>query len=136
MIQKLSHTSIYVLDQESAKRFYTEKLGLEVRQDLTMGSFRWLTVGPKGQPDIQMVLMPASPGPMMDQQAAATLRGLIEKGVFGCGIFETADCQATYDELTKKGVKFRGPPAQRPYGVEAVLQDDSGNWFSLVERPR
>jgi predicted enzyme related to lactoylglutathione lyase len=136
MIQKLSHTSIYVLDQDSAKRFYTEVLGFEVRNDVSMGGFRWLTVSPKGQPEIEMVLMPATQGPMMDEARAKTLRGLIEAGAFGCGVLETDDCQATYEDLKKKGVVFRTPPTQRPYGVEAVMKDDSGNWFSLTQRPR
>jgi predicted enzyme related to lactoylglutathione lyase len=136
MIQKLSHTSIYVLDQEAAKRFYTEKLGFELRNDITMGGFRWVTVGPKGQSEIEMVLMPTGPGPTLDEAAAAALRGLIQQGAFGCGVLETDDCQATYEELTRKGVAFNAPPTQRPYGLEAVLRDDSGNWFSLVQRPR
>src|SRR6185436_15004703 len=136
MIQKLSHTTVYVLDQEAAKAFYTEKLGFEVRKDVTMGNFRWLTVSPKGQTDMDMILMPTTPGPMMDPDSAATLRKLVEKGLFSAGVFETDDCQATYDELTKKGAKFRGAPAQRAYGVEAVMQDDSGNWFSVTQRPR
>jgi predicted enzyme related to lactoylglutathione lyase len=136
MIQTLSHTTVYVLDQEQARVFYVEKLGFEVRADMSMGGFRWLTVAPKAQPQLQMVLMPVAPSPMMDAATAATLRSLVEKGAFGCGVLETDDCQATYEDLSKKGVQFRGPPVQRPYGLEAVLKDNSGNWFSLVQRPR
>jgi predicted enzyme related to lactoylglutathione lyase len=73
---------------------------------------------------------------MMDAATAAELRALVAKGVMGCGVLETDDCQATYEELKGRGVRFRNPPTQRPYGLEAVLQDDSGNWFSLVQRPR
>jgi catechol 2,3-dioxygenase-like lactoylglutathione lyase family enzyme len=136
MIQTLSHTTIYVLDQESARAFYVDKLGFEVRADMTMGGFRWLTVGPRAQPQLQMVLMPLTPSPMLDAATVTAFRDLVAKGAIGCGVLETDDCQATYEDLTKKGVVFRGPPAQRPYGLEAVLKDDSGNWFSLVQRPR
>jgi len=80
--------------------------------------------------------MPIDASPTMDAEAAATLRSLVAKGALGCGVLETDDCQATYDDLVEKGVRFAGPPAQRPYGVEAMLRDDSGNWFSLVQRPR
>jgi catechol 2,3-dioxygenase-like lactoylglutathione lyase family enzyme len=136
MIQNLSHTTIYVLDQEAARAFYVDKLGFEVRADMTMGPFRWLTVGPRAQPSLQMVLMPIVESPMMDATTAATLRALVEKGALACGVLETDDCKATYEDLVKQGVRFSGPPAQRPYGLEALLKDNSGNWFSLVERPR
>jgi len=136
MIQRLSHASIYVCDQEAARRFYVDKVGFEVRADMTMGGFRWLTVAPKGQQHPEMVLMPIAAGPMMDEETAGLVRRLVGKGVFGVGVLETDDCQATYDELTAKGVQFSGPPAQRPYGLEALMKDDSGNWFSIVQRPR
>ena len=136
MIQTLSHMTIYVLDQEAARTFYVDKLGFEVRTDMTMGSFRWLTVGPKAQPKLELVLMPIGETPMMNAETAATLRALVAKGAIGCGVFETDDCKATYDDLVKKGVEFAGPPAQRPYGLEAMMKDDSGNWFSVVQRPR
>jgi predicted enzyme related to lactoylglutathione lyase len=135
MIERLSHSTVYVLDQDRAKTFYTEKLGLEVKEDATMGSFRWLTVGPKGQ-DIQMVLMPIAQSPMMDESSVATMRSLVEKGALGGGVFETDDCQATYEKLKAAGVTFRSPPAERPYGVEAILVDDSGNFFSVCQRRR
>ncbi|HLL20991.1 MAG TPA: VOC family protein [Kofleriaceae bacterium] len=135
MIQRLSHTTVYVLDQERARKFYTEQLGFQVRTDQTMGTFRWLTVGPKGQPDLEMVLMPISSSPHMDEATCAQLRAIIEKGAFGVGVLETADCRATYEELAAKGVRFQSPPVERPYGTEAMLQDDSGNYFSLVQRP-
>ena len=136
MIQTLSHVTIYTNDQETARAFYVDKLGFEVRADLTMGSFRWLTVAPKAQPHLQIILMPVTASPMMDAATAKALQELVAKGVLGCGVLETDDCQGTYEELRAKGVTFRGPPVQRPYGLEAVLQDSSGNWFSLVQRPR
>jgi predicted enzyme related to lactoylglutathione lyase len=136
MIQTLSHMTIYVLDQEAARTFYVDKLGFEVRADMTMGEFRWLTVGPKAQPQLQMILMPIAESPMMNAGAVVAFRKLVQQGAIGCGVLETDDCKATYEALVKKGVVFNGPPAQRPYGLEAVLKDNSGNWFSLVERPR
>ena len=135
MIQRLSHTTIYCVDQEVALRFYVDVLGLEVREDERMGPFRWLTVAPKGQP-IEIVLMQIAPGPMLDEATAASLRSLVEKGAFGAGVFETDDCRRTYEELSAKGVKFSGPPQERPYGIEILLKDPSGNWFSVVQRPR
>lgn len=136
MIQRLSHTSVFVLDQERAKAFYTEKLGFDVRTDAKMGDFRWLTVSPKGQPDFEIALMPITKSPMWDEETANTIRGLVEKGALGAGVLETDDCQATYDALVAKGVKFKQPPTERPYGIEAILVDDSGNWFSLSSRPK
>lgn len=136
MIQTLSHTTIYVEDQEAARAFYVEKLGFEVRFDVTMGEFRWLTVSPKAQKDLQIVLMPLGASPMMEAATVSQLRTLVAKGAIGCGVFETDDCQGTYEDLKKRGVEFKSPPAQRPYGLEAVLKDNSGNWFSLVQRPR
>lgn len=136
MIQTLSHTTIYVLDQEAARQFYVEKLGFEVRADMTLGSFRWLTVSPKAQPNLQMVLMPLGASPAMDAATAEMLKKVVQSGAIGCGIFETDDCQGTYERLKLSGVEFRSPPTQRPYGLEAVLVDNSGNWFSLVQRPR
>jgi catechol 2,3-dioxygenase-like lactoylglutathione lyase family enzyme len=136
MIQRLSHATVYVLDQDRAKDFYVGKLGFEVRTDQTMGPFRWLTVGPKGQPDLELILMKVSSGPMLDEASAAQLRALVEKGAIGCGVLETADVRKDYEELSRKGVRFKGPPEERPYGIETLLQDDSGNWFSVVQRPR
>lgn len=136
MIQKLSHTSVFVLDQEKARAFYTEKLGFEVRTDATMGNFRWLTVSPKGQPDLEIVLMPITPGPTLDAATAETVRALVQRGTFGAGVLETADCRATVAELAARGVAIVQQPTERPYGIEAVIRDDSGNWFSVAQRPR
>jgi predicted enzyme related to lactoylglutathione lyase len=136
MIQKVSHMNVWVLDQTRALEFYVGKLGFEVRTDNRMGGFRWLTVSPKGQRDIEMILLPVGPGPMLDEATAATLRDLVKKGAIFGGILETDDCKATYDELRGRGVEFVGPPQERPYGIEALMKDDSGNWFSVVQRPR
>jgi catechol 2,3-dioxygenase-like lactoylglutathione lyase family enzyme len=134
MIQRLSHCTVFVLDQERAKQFYTDKLGFDVRQDVRLGDFRWLTVSPPGQTNFEIVLMPLTPGPLRDEATANTLRGLVESGALGGGVFETADCRKTYAELKAKGVEFKGEPQERPYGIEAMLRDDSGNWFSLTQR--
>ena len=135
MIQKLSHATVYVLDQDRAKDFYVGKLGFEVRTDQSMGGFRWLTVGSKSQPDIELILMKIAPGQMLDDASAAQIRALVEKGAFGIGVLESSDVRKDFEELSKKGVRFNGPPQERPYGIETVMQDDSGNWFSLVQRP-
>ncbi|HEY0322358.1 MAG TPA: VOC family protein [Pyrinomonadaceae bacterium] len=135
MIKKLSHTTIYVTNQDEALKFYTEKLGFEVRTDATMdGGFRWLTLGLKEQPDLEFALMEPKAGMMMDEETAKQLRAIVEKGVLGAGVFDTDDVHATYQELKGRGVEFMGPPADRPYGIEALFKDNSGNWFSLVQR--
>jgi len=135
MIQRFSHITIYVLDQDAAYDFYVNKLGFEVHTDSTMESgFRWLTVSPKGQPDLEIALMPTAPGPMVDQETSDMLRTLIRKGAIGSGVLETADIQKTYEELKAKGVEFSQPPTERFYGIEALFKDNSGNWFSLTER--
>jgi catechol 2,3-dioxygenase-like lactoylglutathione lyase family enzyme len=139
MISKLTHATIYVLDQDSAYDFYVNKLGLEVRTDAKMeNGFRWLTVGPKDQPDLEIVLMavPAEGGQMMDKETAEQLRGLIKKGIMGAGVMETPDIYATYEELKAKGVEFRSEPKEQFYGIEAIFRDDSGNWFSLGQKSK
>ncbi|MGO9255690.1 MAG: VOC family protein [Bryobacteraceae bacterium] len=134
MIQRLTATTLFVADQDEAQDFYVNKLGFEVRMDQTAGDFRWLTVSPKAQPDLQIILMKLAPHGHMDADSATTLRGLIRKGVTAAGVFETADVQKTYRELTARGVEFVSPPQQKFYGTEAVFKDPTGNWFSLTER--
>ena len=134
MIIKHSHSTVYVTDQDRAKAFYTEKLGFEVRDDVRMGDFRWLTVAPKTQPDACIVLFMIRPGPMMTEEQAKQLRGLLEAGVLGGGVLETDDCRRDHDELTARGVTFAREPKEMPYGIEAVMRDDSGNFFSMVQR--
>jgi predicted enzyme related to lactoylglutathione lyase len=133
VIKSIAFATVWVLDQDRAKDFYVNTLGFELRSDERLGSFRWLTVAPKGQ-DVAFVLMPVGPNPMMDETTAATLRGLVEKGVMGPGAFTTDDVHATYAELSKKGVKFVYPPKDQPYGIETIMRDDSGNPFSIVQR--
>jgi catechol 2,3-dioxygenase-like lactoylglutathione lyase family enzyme len=139
MINRMSHVLIYVLDQDSAKDFYVNKLGFEVRFDIVMGEefesagqgFRWLTVGPPGQPDVQYILADCAMGhaPELTEQ----VRALVAKGAMGTGVFDTDDCHKTYRELSERGVVFLSEPAERPYGIEATFRDDSGNSFSLTQ---
>ena len=134
MINGLSHTAIWVKDQDEALEFYTEKLGFEVKTDATMEGFRWLTIGKKEQPDLELVLMTPTPGPFMDEETVEQLKELIGKGAMGNGVLRTDDCHATYEELKANGVEFFAPPQERPYGIEAILKDNSGNWFSLTQQ--
>ncbi|WAL63399.1 VOC family protein [Amycolatopsis cynarae] len=132
-ITALSHTTVYVLDQDAAKEFYTGRLGFEVRDDLRIGDFRWLTVGPEGQPEVTLILMKPGP-PQHDPETEKQIRDLVAKGALTSVVWATGDCRATYEELRSRGVTFLQEPAERPYGVEAMFRDDSGNWFSLTER--
>lgn len=137
MIQRQSHSTVYVIDQEEALGFYRDKLGFEVHTDMSMdGGFRWLTLNPKGQPDLELILAPISPGPMFDAETAEEMRALVEKGVLGVGVFETDDIHGDYERLSKQGVEFVSPPREQFYGIEAIVKDDSGNWFSLTERKK
>jgi catechol 2,3-dioxygenase-like lactoylglutathione lyase family enzyme len=133
MITKLSHTAIWVLDQDEALEFYTRKLGFDVNTDERMDDFRWLTVSPPGQPDHELILLEPGP-PMMDPKAAEQVKELVAKGALGAAAFETDDCRKTYAELSERGVNFLSEPAERFYGIEATLRDNSGNWFSITER--
>jgi len=134
MIQRMSHASIFVLDQEVARDFYVNKLGFEVNTDQTMpNGFRWLTVTPKGQPGFEIILMKVAPGPKLQQEDVATMTGLIKKGALGAGAFDTADCRKTYEELKAKGVEFLSEPTEQFYGIEAVFKDPFGNWFSMTQ---
>lgn len=133
MITKLGVAGIYVLDYEESKRFFIDKLGFEERFDLTMeNGFRWLTVGPPADPKFQLNL--AVPGPPMhDEESAAAIRALLAKGMLSGGAWNTDDCRKTFEEYSARGVEFLQEPQERPYGVEAVFRDNSGNWFSLNE---
>ena len=134
MIRKMSHATIFVTDQEEALNFYRDKLGFKVHTDAMVGpDFRWLTLNTADQPDFEIVLMEPKPGMLMDEATATQLRAIMSKGVLGAGVFNTDDCRATYEDLKAKGVRFVSEPAERPYGIEAVFQDNSGNWFSLIQ---
>lgn len=118
--------------------FYTEKLGMELRDDVTvpeMGNFRWLTVGPVGQPDIAVVLMPVPGPPVLDPETSEQLKSLVAKGAAGGLFFVTDDCEAAFEELSRLGVEFSQEPMERPYGKDAGFRDPSGNQIRLVEGP-
>lgn len=130
MIQRLSHATVWCRDQEATRAFYADKLGFEVKDDQTMGDFRWVTVGPAGT-DLELVLMSIGSGLAVDEAVSEKLGALLDAGALGTGVFETDDCRATYEELSGRGVEFVSEPTEQPYGIEAVFKDNAGNWFSL-----
>jgi catechol 2,3-dioxygenase-like lactoylglutathione lyase family enzyme len=132
MITKMSHVLIWVKNQQEALEFYRDKLGFEVDTDAEMGpGFRWLTMRIKSQPGFEIILAEPKAGMMLDEESAAQLRALINKGVLGGGVFDTDDIYQTYEELKTRGVEFKGPPSVQPWGTATVMKDNSGNWFSI-----
>ena len=135
MISRMSHVSIYVVDQDSAYEFYVNKLGFQVRTDAPMGSkMRWLTVSPPDQAELEITLLPIMEGMIFTKETADQMRDLVKKGTFGFGVFECKDIYTTYEELKAKGVQFSKTPKKEFYGIEALFKDDSGNWFSLSQK--
>jgi predicted enzyme related to lactoylglutathione lyase len=136
MMIKIANTQLWVHDQDEALAFYTQKLGMEVRADVTlaeMGDFRWLTVGPAGQSDIAIVLMAIPGPPVMDSETADEVRNLMAKGFAGTIFLTTEDCHAAYEELTGRGVEFVEQPEERPYGIDSAFRDPSGNHIRLTQ---
>jgi catechol 2,3-dioxygenase-like lactoylglutathione lyase family enzyme len=132
MITNISLITLWVTDQDEARDFYVTRLGFEARADVAMGDgFRWVTIGHPSQPEIDVTLM--VPGPPLDQEMAEAIKRSLAKGTMGGFGLTTDDCKKTYDELSSQGVEFTQPPSERPYGVEAILRDNSGNWLVLVE---
>jgi len=133
---KIAVAQLWVGDQEEALAFYTEKVGMEVRMDVTfaeMGNFRWLTVGPPAQPDVAIVLMPIPGPPVMDDASAAQVRDVLAKGFSATVFLTTDDCQGDYEQLRSRGVEFSAEPEERPYGIDAGFRDPSGNNIRLTE---
>jgi catechol 2,3-dioxygenase-like lactoylglutathione lyase family enzyme len=141
MITKMSHTTLFVLDQEKAYDFYVNKLGFKVNTDVVMDNncegdngapskYRWLTLNPPDQPGLEIILMALNGFP---PEAEKALRLLLEMGMMGAGVFQTNDCKATYEELKKKGVEFKGEPKEQFYGIECIMTDGCGNWFSMTQ---
>ena len=133
---KLSTAQLWVHDQDEALEFYTKKLGMEVRSDVTLpelGDFRWLTVGPPSQPDIAIVLMAIPGPPVMDAETAEQVRGIMAKGFAGTVFLTTDDCRASVEELKTRGVEFTEEPEERPYGIDSGFRDPSGNSFRLTQ---
>lgn len=134
MISRLAVVNIWVTDQNEALRFYTEKLGFEIRADITNYGYRWLTVGLKGQPDLEFQLAPLQAGGAYTQEDVDQLTRLVETGKMHSGPWKTDDCQKTYEAYKAKGVEFIQPPTDRPYGIiEAIFKDNSGNVFVLAQ---
>ena len=134
MIQRMSHTSIFVSDHDAAIEFYVGKLGFELKNDQSLGTFRWVTVAPKGQSELEIILYKPSVGKNLQQADVDRILELMGKHAFGAGVFATADCRKTYEELTAKGVEFASPPKEEFYGIEAIVRDPFGNWFSMTQR--
>ena len=136
MLTQLTNVTVWVHDQDEALAFYTEKLGLELRDDVTvpeMGNFRWLTVGVPGQEGVSIVLMAVPGPPVFDAETQAQLRALVAKGAAGGLFFATDDVQGTYEDLKGRGVEFTEAPEERPYGIDAGFRDPSGNAFRLTQ---
>ena len=135
MLKNLTHVNVWVRDQDEALEFYTKTLGWEVRADVTMEAwqFRWLAVGPAGQEDVGLVLMPVPGPPLLDAAGSQALAELVAKGAGGTLFLETDDCQAAYDELSRRGVIFNDPPTAQPYGIDTSFRDPSGNNIRLTQ---
>jgi predicted enzyme related to lactoylglutathione lyase len=133
---RIANTQLWVHDQDEALAFYTTKVGMEVRADVTvpeMGNFRWLAVGPAGQEDVAVVLMAIPGPPVMDAATAQQVRDLMAKGFAGTIFLATDDIQADYKELTARGVEFTEPPEKQPYGIDSAFRDPSGNNIRLTQ---
>ncbi len=132
MTTNVSLVSLYVTDQDAARDFYVTKLGFVPRTDVTMGNgFRWVTISHPRQPELEITLM--VPGPPLDPGMAEAVSRSLANGTMGGFGLRTDDCHQAYEDLSAQGVEFTQPPSDRPYGVEAVMRDNSGNWLVLVE---
>jgi predicted enzyme related to lactoylglutathione lyase len=133
---RIAHAQLWVHDQDEAHEFYTQKLGFEVRADVTLpelGDFRWLAVGPVGQPDVAVALMAIPGSPVFDPETAEQVRSLMAKGAAGSIFLTTDDCQASYEELSSRGVEFIETPHEAPYGIDSAFRDPSGNHLRLAQ---
>jgi predicted enzyme related to lactoylglutathione lyase len=133
---RIGTAQLWVHDQDEALAFYTKQVGMEVRSDVSvpeLGNFRWLTVGPAGQPDMAIVLMAIPGPPVMDADTAEEVRSLMAKGFAGTIFLTTDNCQATYEQLGGRGVEFVQKPEERPYGIDAAFRDPSGNNIRITE---
>ncbi len=136
MLKTLTNVNVWVHDQDEALAFYTEKLGLELRDDVTvpeLGNFRWLTVGVPGQPDVAIALMAVPGPPVFDAETRDQIQALMAKGAASGLFFATDDCRASYEELKGRGVEFQQEPAEQPYGIDAGFRDPSGNQMRMLQ---
>ena len=136
MITKLSHANIWVLDQNKAYDVYVNKLGFKVNTDMKMDNgFRWLTISPPSQPEIEILLTEPNP-PVFEDDLGKHIRALLEKNAMAGGVLEADNCEKTYKEMKDKGIEFLKTPTKEFYGIEALFRDGCGNWFSLTEHPK
>jgi catechol 2,3-dioxygenase-like lactoylglutathione lyase family enzyme len=134
MITGISIVTVWVLDQDAAKEFYTEKMGFKLTTDVKLeGGMRWLTVRPPGSDNQDLLLLDPMHS-MLDEETAQQVRALLAKGALSPGVMATTDCKGDHAMLAARGVEFIQEPAERPYGIEALLRDDSGNWYSFTQR--
>jgi len=137
MLKQLTNVQVWVHDQDEALAFYTEKLGLELREDVTvpeMGNFRWLSVGVPGQPDVAITLMAVPGPPVFDAETREKIMELMAKGAASGLFFSSDDIQGTYENLKSRGVEFQQEPTEQPYGIDAGFRDPSGNQMRVAER--
>ena len=139
MLTQLTNVQVWVHDQDEALAFYTEKLGMELRDDVTvpeMGNFRWLTVGVPGQPDVALTLMAVPGPPVFDAETRDQIKAPVAKGAATGLFFTTDDCRGTFEELKGRGVEFQQEPTQQPYGIDAGFRDVSGNQMRMIQPQR
>lgn len=138
MLKQLTHVQVWVLDQDEALKFYTEKLGMELREDVTvpeMGNFRWLSVGVPGQDDVSITLMAIPGPPVFEEETRQSIQELLSRGASGGLFFTTDDANKSYEELKSRGVEFTQEPTEQPYGIDAGFRDSSGNHFRMMQQP-
>jgi predicted enzyme related to lactoylglutathione lyase len=137
MLKQLTHVQVWVHDQDEALNFYTQKLGLELREDVTvpeMGNFRWLSVGVPGQEDVSITLMAIPGPPVFEEETRQKIVDLLARGASGGLFFSTDDAQKAYEELKSRGVEFTQEPTEQPYGIDAGFRDSSGNHFRMMSQ--
>jgi predicted enzyme related to lactoylglutathione lyase len=137
MLNRLTHVQVWVHDQDEALKFYTEKLGLELREDVTvpeLGNFRWLSVGVPGQEDVSITLMAIPGPPVFEEETRRKIVDLLARGASGGLFFSTDDAQTAYEELKSRGVEFTQEPTEQPYGIDAGFRDPSGNHFRMMSQ--
>jgi predicted enzyme related to lactoylglutathione lyase len=135
MLNNITFFTVWVHDQDEALAFYTDKLGLELRDDVTvpeLGNFRWVTVGVSGQ-DVAVSLVAIPGPPVFDDETRKQIVNIVSKGAAGGLMFSTDDCRASYEELKGRGVEFLQEPTEQPYGIDASFRDPSGNQARLVQ---
>jgi catechol 2,3-dioxygenase-like lactoylglutathione lyase family enzyme len=136
MLKQLTHVQVWVHDQDEALAFYTDKLGMELREDVTvpeLGNFRWLSVGVPGQDDVSITLMSIPGPPVFEEETRQQILKLLSKGASGGLFFATDDAGKTYEELKRRGVDFTQEPTEQPYGIDAGFRDPSGNHFRMAQ---